>query len=186
MDANIQDRFPKLAKTLGHKGLEALDAHSRLITVPSQTTLVQCGEPQEALYLLVEGCCAVSIEGGVSCADLGMLREGDWIGKQSFFDSKHAGCATVITTCEASLLEIRHEDFAALKEHHIQTASSIVRLLVDAMTARIRATNELLEAEKLKRPSDDDEEAVSDFKTRLRRLLSMAIASLSGSESEAS
>ena len=105
-------------------------------------TIFREGDPGQTFYLILAGSVAivrVAADGRETI--LSILKERDFFGEMSIFDTA-ARAATVRTLTDAEVGAIERADFLAL----IDRSPRIGRLLVIALSERLRAANKLISA----------------------------------------
>ena len=122
------------------------DRHSVLAACRRQRfakgdAVFRAGEPGESLHLLAEGTVAVSVSTPLGdVATLDVLRPGDAFGEQALIAERSIRSATVVALEPAQTLQLTRQDFEQLLAEH----PGVLRLLVQVLDARLRATSQNL------------------------------------------
>jgi CRP-like cAMP-binding protein len=140
----FEQDFPVLAARLGKRHLPALAAVATFVELPAGTRLTADQAPVDTLWLIAEGVCTVTVESGGRTIRLGRLGKGQWIGEVSLLTGDQAS-STVTTETAARLLALKHADFKRLQEENLAAASALVRVLIDVLAQRLRASGEMLQ-----------------------------------------
>lgn len=112
--------------------------------LPAGTTLIKDLSPVDALYLVIDGEVAVSIESGGRVLSLGHLGRGSWIGEVSLLCGEIPASSTVSADSAIRVLEVKHHTFNTLLNDDPELANGLLRVFVRALTERIRASDALV------------------------------------------
>lgn len=133
-----------LASQIGHEhGLKLLDV-AAIRELPAGTTLIKDSASVDALYFVIDGEVAVSIESGGRVLSLGHLGGGSWIGEISLLCGQIPAPSTVSTDSSVRILEIKHHIFTALLNDDPKLLNALSRVLVTGLAERIRASGALI------------------------------------------
>lgn len=112
--------------------------------VPAGARLVAADEASETLYLIVEGRVRVTLESGDESIVLGEFGPGHWVCEMGLIEPAPAS-ATVSAVDECSLLSLSHTDFMALRRTCPTLTSSLVNVISNQLTERLRSTLHLID-----------------------------------------
>ena len=107
------------------------------IELEQGSTLIQQGEPAEALYFVIEGKVGLEIDG----RELMQAGEKEDIGIWSLLDDEAPNIATAVTLEPTRLLKIDREEFFEIVADYVE----ITRGIFKALTRRIRGIGQLFE-----------------------------------------
>lgn len=107
--------------------------HERVV-VPSDTLLVEQGDPGLLFFVVLAGTASVVRDG----RPVSSLGPGDYFGELALLDKGHRS-ASVSSNTEMTLLVIRQRNFQRV----LQASPALTRRLLRAMADRLRAVDEL-------------------------------------------
>ena len=134
-------RIP-LFREFGDEQLEAVRATVAERSFPKHQFIVREGEPGDTFFVIASGSvavCRVASDGRETI--LSILKEGDFFGEMSMFDSSLRS-ASIKTLTDVRVGAVRRDDFLNL----IDANPQIGRLLVIELSERLRAANALIAA----------------------------------------
>ena len=122
---------------LNDDDLDWMIASGNLEKIAKGTELIREGEPNNDLYILLEGQVIVSIAAFESHQDIAVLGSGEIFGEMSFVDN-HLPSATVETLEEGLVLSIPREQLATRLVQDIGFASRFYRAIALFLSSRLR------------------------------------------------
>jgi len=129
-----------LAAPLGMEQVDALIAHASLDELPAGAILLRDQAPVDALYLILEGRVALSVEVAGHAIHLGDMAAGNWIGELAYFCGSHLAASTVIAATDLRLMRLTHAAFDELAVAQPVAACRLTHVLVTMLIHRLRAT----------------------------------------------
>ena len=121
----ILARLPIFAK-LDARGLEAIGALARVVSMPAGTVLMSEGEAAESFYVIVTGTVHVERNG----AFVRSMSDGGFLGEIALIEERtHTATVTCATACE--FVELGRHEFGRVMDRFPD-----VRVRVDAAVAR--------------------------------------------------
>ncbi len=144
MIAELEKRFPRLVREFGRRNLESLLGASAVVEFPSGNIIIQDQQPVDALYLIVDGVVAVSVDENGESIRLGRLGAGQWFGEVSMLSGEPLASSTVAAETGVKLLRLRHRDFERLNSVHDEAAAMLVKHLAARLAERLRASDAAL------------------------------------------
>jgi CRP-like cAMP-binding protein len=136
--AEFSAQFPALANELGPANLETLLKATTVLNLPAGRKVIRDRMPVDALYLLVEGRVAISVEEYGQAITLGHLGPGEWLGEVSVLSGELLASSTVTTETPVKFLRLRHQAFEDLIHSNQEIASVLLRQLVLMLADRLR------------------------------------------------
>lgn len=133
-----------LAAQIGRENAAKLLDVATLKELPAGSTLIKDSTAVDALYLIIKGEVAVSIESNGRILSLGHLSSGSWIGEVSLLCGEIPASSTVSAEGPVRVLEVKHETFNTLLRDDPELANGLLRVFVKALTERIRASDALV------------------------------------------
>ncbi|MEE2836218.1 MAG: cyclic nucleotide-binding domain-containing protein [Myxococcota bacterium] len=100
--------------------------------------LIEAGEPNHYLFVLIKGTASVRTASGKELTQLG---SGSWFGEMALIDDAMAS-AQVRAATPLAVLAIKHDDFQHLLDTHPDMAIQFYRHFAAEMARRLRASNE--------------------------------------------
>jgi C4-dicarboxylate-specific signal transduction histidine kinase len=144
MSVEFLRRLPLFAG-LAEPDLERLYAEAQTLTLPANASVIEEGDPGDALYVLIDGALQISKRAGAHDVKVDVRRPGDVIGEMSLLDNAPRA-ASVRTLRESRLLMISKSVF----EHVLATSPTAALAILYIVTARLRQNEALLhEKEKM-------------------------------------
>ncbi len=107
-------------------------------------TLIEQGEPAEALYFVIEGKVGLEIDG----RELMQVGENEDIGTWSLLDDEQPNIATAVTIEPTRLLKIEREEFFEIVADYVEITQGILK----ALTRRVRGIGQQI----LEQPGRED------------------------------
>lgn len=129
--------------SLKQEQLETMYEQGEVFTLSAGETLIQQGDPQDTLYLILEGKVQVSISNDKLERDFIRLRKGDSIGEMTLLDQQSA-TATVTTLKETTLWKIPHAEVLEFWRSKPKMAAAIFAGLFTLATRRLKDLNPIL------------------------------------------
>jgi CRP-like cAMP-binding protein len=109
--------------------------------VPAGSVVIQQGQRNDAVFLVLEGRVTVRLEVVGQAAILTTLGPGDFFGDIAFLDHGPRS-ADVVAEADSLLATMSPANFKALTSQSPDLAAPLLRVLDQALTARIRADNQ--------------------------------------------
>ncbi|PSB10414.1 cyclic nucleotide-binding protein [filamentous cyanobacterium CCP1] len=127
-----------LLAQLSDRDFEWLLTAGRRLAVPSGRSLIQEGQPTDALYIILDGTLAVCVEafGGETIAE---LSSGEVIGEMSFVDSRPPS-ATVKAMADSTVWSIPRLKLNAKLMHDVEFAAHFYHAVAVFLSDRLRDT----------------------------------------------
>ena len=143
MSDNTKPQLPALgfASELDETARAALESFGEFVTVNEGEHLIEEGQPQDSLFLVISGNFHVSTHATGRDVLLGQLKAGNTMGEVNIFDP---GLASATVTAH-SLSQAWKTDRSSLEQFFEENAESAARVLVGIATQlskRLRKTNE--------------------------------------------
>lgn len=144
--SDSDEKQPKLpaigfVEDLTEEDRDSLSGFGEFITTNEGDAIIEEGQPQDSLFLIVFGTFHVQTETTGRPVLLGQLKSGDTVGEINIFDSGHAS-ASVVSKSLAQVWKIdrtRLEDFL---ETHPSAATRLVISIATQLSKRLRRANE--------------------------------------------
>ncbi len=141
---DFKNAFPKLAHRLGVQNTALLATLMREREVPAGTTLIENRTLADSLYLVIEGEFRVEVPRIDGEIEIGRIGHGKWIGETPLFSDDHLSTSRTVATTPSRVLEMQHAQFWSARTENPDLASVLTRELVDHMSERVRAADELI------------------------------------------
>lgn len=144
----MHDTFAEhwLTQSLSHNAKTALYEIGDLIEVGPDDTIIEAGEPNEFMYLLLEGAFKVYLPNGPGrdvARTLGHRGPGDLLGEYSFMDSFRP-TARVTASTPGLMLQVGHDVLRKWLDSDADIASTVYRNILGYLVVRLRAQDEEL------------------------------------------
>lgn len=143
MSESTNPVLPQLgfARDLSETDRAQLSAFGQWTTADPGTVVIQEGNPQDSLFLIVSGLLHVQTSTTGRPIFLDKLKTGDSIGEINIFDPSQAS-ATVEAMEVTSLWSISKASLLQFMDTHPAAASKLVMALAILLSKRLRKTNE--------------------------------------------
>jgi CRP-like cAMP-binding protein len=132
--------LPELTEQLGAEHVQALVDRVETCSIEHGTALVRDQAPMDAMYLLLEGTLALSIELEGHTIQLGELRPGNWVGEVAYLSGSPVACATITATSEVKLARLSYRDFEAMLAEDPIAACRLMHGFILMLMRRLHAT----------------------------------------------
>lgn len=144
----MHDTFAEhwLIQDLSYHAQSALYEISDVVEVRPDDTVIAADQPNEFMYLLLEGAYKVYLprrSGRDNARTLGHRGPGDLLGEYSFMDS-FLPTASVTASTPGSMLRIGHERFRKWLDADADIGSIVYRNILSYLVVRLRAQDEEL------------------------------------------
>lgn len=144
----MHDRFTDhwLTRNLSRDAKAALYEIGDEVGVSPDDTIIEAGEPNEFMYLLLDGAFKVYLPKGPGrevARTLGHRGPGDLLGEYSFMDSFRP-TARVTASTPGLMLQVGHEVFRKWLDSDADIASTVYRNILAYLVVRLRAQDEEL------------------------------------------
>ncbi len=135
--------FPALgfAKELSEEERKDLGSIGDFVVAETGQTIIEEGNPQESLFLVISGTVHVQTNAGGRNILLSSLRAGDTIGEMNMFDPGVAS-ATVVANDFSVLFSITREKLEDFMKTHPQATARMLISISTLLSKRLRQTNE--------------------------------------------
>ncbi|HEY9624899.1 MAG TPA: cyclic nucleotide-binding domain-containing protein [Crinalium sp.] len=143
-----------LLAEISDRDFEWLLSVGRSKAVPAGTVLIHEDEPINALYIVLSGTLAVSVE-ALSGAELARLGTGEIVGEMSFVDARRPS-ATVKAVEDSVVWSIPRSQLAAKLSQDISFSSHFFQSLAVLLSDRLRSTINRLGSPEEPQFSQDD------------------------------
>ena len=144
MISELEQRLPQLVHELQRHNMESLLSVSAMVEFPAGSILIKDQNPVDALYLIVDGIVAVSVEENGQSIRLGRLGAGQWFGEVSILSKEPIASSTVTAETGVKLLRLHHQDIEKLNSVHNEAVAMLVKHLAARLAERLRASSEVL------------------------------------------
>lgn len=94
----------------------------------------------DALYLLLTGRLALSVEMAGHTIELGEIEPGNWVGEVAMFSGSFTAVSRVEAISEAKLLRLPFKEFERLVREAPEAACRLTHVLIAMLIQRLRAT----------------------------------------------
>lgn len=129
------------AKDLSSEDRKQLSAFGQWTTADPGQVIIQEGNPQDSLFMVVSGMLHVQTASTGRTIFLNKLRTGDCIGEMSIFDPG-AASATVEAMEFSNIWSISRQSLEKFLETHPAAAAKLVIAIATQLSKRLRKTNE--------------------------------------------
>lgn len=129
------------ATELSEEERQQMSAFGEFTVCEAGDNVINEGEPQDSLYLVVSGTVHVQMQSGGQPILLNKLRTGDTIGEMNIFDPAQA--SATVTAHEFSVLwGISRNRFEEFMANHPVTGNKVLLGIATLLSKRLRKTNE--------------------------------------------
>lgn len=143
--ATFEKAFPNLARRLGPENVARLLESTEIRQLATGQVLIEDLSPVDAVHLIVSGELRVELKANEETLLLGRFGKGKWVGEVSLFTDDHVSSAAVTADTPATLLSLRHADFALAQSQHPAFACALTQVFLELMTQRLRTSDQVLE-----------------------------------------
>ncbi|MEM9400112.1 MAG: cyclic nucleotide-binding domain-containing protein [Verrucomicrobiota bacterium] len=172
MSNDLQSKFVNSPST---SWLGDLDAQERttlcslgdFVELRSGDILIQQGEQQPFLYMVISGDLKVTVGADGKTTDVASLKEGNSIGEMSMVD-QDAASATVTAVSDCQLWRMKHDNLLECWMEHPRIVAVVILSLFAIAVRRIKEMNPQLAALKNKQATDPNMGSKLDEQRRKR------------------
>lgn len=136
--------FPKLARRLGDRNAALATTLMTEREVPAGSVLIDERTRADKLFLVVDGEFRIEVARTDGAVEISRIGHGKWIGEVPLFFSDRPSVSRVIAAAPCRVLELPHDRFWSAREENPDLLSALTRELVDHLSERVRATDELI------------------------------------------
>ncbi len=145
----LSDYTELLAGQVGKENAPVFIEHASLQELAKGEVLLRDQEPVSAMYLLLEGRLAMSVDVAGHSIHLGHMDSGNWVGEVAYFGASRVACSTVMAESDALVMRLGYAEFGALARGAPEAACRLTHVMVTMLIHRLRATvqNPVLDAD---------------------------------------
>ena len=138
-----QPKLPAMgfAEDLTEEDRDALGRFGEFITANDGDVIIEEGQKQDALFMIVFGTFHVQTDTTGRPVLLGQLKSGDTVGEVNIFDSGHAS-ASVVAKSLSQVWKIDRTRLEDYLESHPAAATRLVISIATQLSKRLRRANE--------------------------------------------
>jgi CRP-like cAMP-binding protein len=129
-----------LGTQVGEADMPAFLEHATRVDLAPTQVLVHDQADMDALYLLLEGRLALSVEAGGHTIQLGEIAPGNWVGEVALFSGVPKSASRVEAVMDSTLLRLAFADFRQLVDSAPQACCRLTHALIAMLIQRLRAT----------------------------------------------
>ncbi|GEM_PF-3408791 len=138
-----------LADQVGPDQVDAVLEHGQWLELQPGDRLHGDQERVSAMYLILEGQVALSVDVAGHTLQLGHLDARNWIGEVAYFSGSYTACSTVTARTPVWLFRMGFAEFSAFSRAAPEAACRLTHVLVTMLIHRLRVTaqNPVLDAD---------------------------------------
>ncbi len=130
-------------KSLNESDLAALGRLGEIRSLAPGETLVEQGEHQDALFLVLDGALSATCHSQMSTVSLGLIKTGETVGEMNILDPLKAS-ATVRAQRVTQVWEISRENLERFCQENPLAGLAVIRELGILLTRRVRRASDKL------------------------------------------
>jgi len=144
--AEFAASFPQLAHDLGQENLQVVLRAASSLALPAGRRVIRDRGPVDAIYFLLDGTVAVSVEEDGHSVAVGTAGPGEMLGEVSVLSGELLASSTVTASTSVRLLRLKHQAFEDLINTNADIAAALLKHLVGMLAARLRSSQSVAAA----------------------------------------
>lgn len=139
-DKVLFDHLPELVDQLGVEHAAVIVEYAEVLDLAKGDILLRDQGPIDALYLVLHGEIALSVEIPGHAIQLGEMGPGNWIGEVALFSGSKHSSTTVQASADSQLLRLGFGDFETMIQVAPSSACRLAHVLIGMLIHRLRAS----------------------------------------------